>query len=152
MQLEMVKFGQLPMPDPTWVSRNMNAVQIQQGVGDITADKVEKAVGTGVVEGIISHLGLVEPVASRFRAEALFRFRWAYAIAIADKHLNCDPPVVLPAAQQAVRLRGMDTKADLPDELAMLLPSITHAGLFVGRGGPNAERVVHRLIGAIPKS
>jgi len=153
MQLEMVKFGVFLMLDVMWVTRNMNDVKFHQGMGDVSADKIEPSVGAGVVEGIISHLGLEEPVASKFRAESLFRFRWAYAIARDDAaHLNSDPPVVRPAAQQAVYLRGMDMKADLPDELAMLLPSITHAGLFVGRGGPNAERIVHRFITSIPRS
>jgi hypothetical protein len=153
MHLDMVKFGALPMPDIMWVTRNMNDVKFHQGMGDVSADKLESSVGVGVIEGIISHLGLVEPVASEFRTESLFRFRWAYAIARDDgAHLNLDPPVVLPAAQQAVHLRGMDMKAELPDELAMLLPSITHAGLFVGRGGLNAERIVQRFITAIPQS
>lgn len=153
MKLEMIKFGMLPVPDIVWVTRNMNEVQFHQGMGDIRADKVDPSVGLGVVEGIISHLGLVEPVASKFRDEALFRFRWGHAIATDDaSHLNCDPPVVRPAAQQAVHLRGMDTNAELPDKLAMMLPSIAHAGLFVGRGGPNAERVVQRFIAAIPQS
>jgi hypothetical protein len=65
MQLEMVKFGVFLMPDVMWVTRNMNDVKFHQGMGDVSADRLEPSVGTGVVEGIISHLGLVEPVASR---------------------------------------------------------------------------------------
>lgn len=125
------------MPDIMWVTRNMNDAKFHQGMGGVSADKLEPSVGARVIHGIISHLELVEPVASKFRAESPFRFRWAYAIAHDDAaHLTSDPPVVRPAVQQAVHLRGMDMKADLPDDLAMLLPSITHASLFIGRGGP----------------